>query len=162
MGDFYLIFMNYSLKAMNVELFNVLAFCVFISHCGTVLTADIQFERIEMFNETYLDGIYNISVLRVSKFNRTVHVFNAEFEFFVDVHQYHEMELSFYFNRLNNNQYNKIPIRVPRGLLCKQFEKFHDVLKSESSEANTNFYDSNGKSCPLKKVGDFNNNFNYN
>lgn len=117
----------------------------------TVFAADIQFDRIEMLNGTYLEGVYNISLFRIAKLNRTMHVFNAEMDFLTDVDQFHSMEFTFYYNRLNNNQYSKTLMRIPKQVLCRVLEKFRPFL-SVLSETTTNFYQADGKSCPMKKV----------
>lgn len=81
---------------------------IFISFCGNfenVESLDIQFDRVEMMNTSYLENRYNISVLRVAKFNRTAYPFNFEGEFFNDIHLDHYLEMKFYYNHLNNNQY---------------------------------------------------------
>lgn len=49
----------------------VLLLFLFIYHVAYIEPIEITFERVEMMNSTYLKGHYNVSMLRISKFNRT-------------------------------------------------------------------------------------------
>lgn len=121
---------------------------------NSVLMDDIYFDRVELLNSTYVDGLYNVSVLRIAKFNRTVYVMNFEFEIFVDFDQHHELEVSFHYNRLNNNQYTKSLLRVPRSSFCGLFVKYYSVVVTNEMKSHTNFpsIQPNRKWCPVKKV----------
>lgn len=169
---------NFTIKANAIVIFLIIIWNLLISNCAvkmlwllkilavyillnlnfkTVYSADISFDRIEILNETYLEGMYNVSLFRITKLNHTVYVFNAEMESFVDMDQFHSVEINFYYNRLNNNQYNRTPMRVKKELLCKIFEKYHDVIIMEATKNSTNVYsNSSGKSCPMKAVNIFN------
>lgn len=130
----------------------LLAICLTISNFGTILTDEVQFDRTELLNSTYYEGIYNVTLFRIAKFNRTTYVLNVEFENFVDIDQNYEVEVKFYFNRLNNNQYNLSPIRVPRSSFCAVAQKFHSMIITSATKNSTNLYNPDGSACPLKKV----------
>lgn len=81
-------------------------------------------------------------------------IFNADTEFFVDIDDTFTASMDFYYNRLNNNQYSKMPMRVPKGSLCDLFEKYYNMV-SEVLQKSTNLLDGKkpgDKVCPLKKV----------
>lgn len=46
---------------------------------------DISFDRIEVLNDSHVDGCYDIEEMRITKFNRSAFVLNAEFETLVDI-----------------------------------------------------------------------------
>lgn len=106
---------NFTIKANAIVIFLIIIWNLLISNCAvkmlwllkilavllnlnfkTVYSADISFDRIEILNETYLEGMYNVSLFRITKLNHTVYVFNAEMESFVDMDQFHSVEINFY------------------------------------------------------------------
>lgn len=47
---------------------------------------ELQLDRIEINDSSYyVEGLYDVSLLRINKFNQTTFVLNAEFEIFVDI-----------------------------------------------------------------------------
>lgn len=107
---------------------------------------EFQFDQIVLVNSKNREGIYNLSSIRIAKFNRTTYVLNQMVEWFVDIDENVEMDLSFYFNRLNNNQYTKSLLRVPKDQLCSIFDKYYDIVLADAVKNNqTNF--------PVKKPG---------
>lgn len=130
----------------------LLAICLLISKVGTISTNEAQFDRTELLNSTYYEGIYNVSMFRIAKFNRTTYVLNVEFENFIDIDENYELEVKFYFNRLNNNQYNLSPMRIPRSSYCATMQKFQSIIMSEETKNTTNLYNPDGTACPLQKV----------
>lgn len=115
------------------------------------MVVDLHFDRIEMLNETYLEEVFNFSQLRVSKFNRTVHIVNGDFESFVDLDRRFSVEAAFYFNRFNNMQYYKTPMRLVKTKMCEVYEKFGSEVERAVQKNFTNLHSATGK-CPLKKV----------
>lgn len=113
---------------------------------------EIVYDRIELLNNPYLEGIYNFSEIRITKFNRTAYVFNSNFEFFMDLNDDFEFEIQFHYNRLNNNQYTKSLVNVKRSTVCKAAEKHKDMVHSESNKDKSNFLHKDVDFCPLKKV----------
>lgn len=78
----------------------------------------------------------------------------ADVESFVDIDGDFEMETNFYFNRLNNNQYTKTLIRVPKDTICNVVEKYIGVLRMETNQNYTNWPRVRPlqKWCPVRKV----------
>lgn len=64
---------------------------------------EFQFDQIVLINSTNRAELYNFSSIRIAKFNRTTYVLNTMVEWFVDVDDSFEMDVTFYYNRLNNN-----------------------------------------------------------
>lgn len=119
--------------------------------CSILLYNELLYDRVEMLNSSYVEGRYNFSEYRISKFNRTTYVANANAEFYRDIED-QEMEVVFHYNRLNNNQYTKSLINIKRNTICNIMDKYYKFLIDESSD--TNFPASGTKLCPLKKVCD--------
>lgn len=115
---------------------------------------EIEFDRVEILNKTYVDGFYNVSTLRVQKFNRTKHVVNLNAELLMDIDETIFMEINFYYNRLNNNQYSKTPARLPKTALCKVFDTYYRDLYMENFKEASNFpqYQPDEPACPINKV----------
>lgn len=125
---------------------------VFLLNCGPVAMDEMLYDRVELLNATYQEGLYNISEFRVTKFNRTSFVIKANFEFLVDFDDKIEVEVSFHYNRLNNNQYTKSLARVPRDKLCTVAKKFQATVFTAANKEKTNFPTDGEAYCPLKKV----------
>lgn len=115
---------------------------------------EMQFDRVELVNSTYYENHFNVTKFRIAKFNRTTYTLNLEMETFTDVDDTHEVDVSFYYNRLNNNQYSKSPMRVPRSTYCSAMGKFRPIIMAAASRNNTNLFNSDESSCPLKKASD--------
>lgn len=128
--------------------------CLFIVNFKSISMNEVQFDRIESLNSSYVEGIYNLTLLRVGKFNRTTYVLNCNFETFVDIDHNWEIEASYHYNRFNNNQYNKSPMRVARSSIPKIFDNFHEFIVTDALKNNTNvpFKRVNGEFPPIKKV----------
>lgn len=115
---------------------------------------EINFDRIELVNSSYLEGYYNISTLRIGKFNRTTYAFSAEFETFFEFNEKVFVEVEAYYNRLNNNQYQLSLFRVKKQSFCKFFELFYKnyTMSDFKNISNLPQYAPNEKVCPFKKV----------
>lgn len=126
------------------------------SFSSLAITNELVFDRVELVNATYLEGLYNISEMRVGKFNRTTYVLNFEIEFFIEVNQEDsELDTTFYFNRMNNNQYSKTPIHVRRSSLCNCLDTFKTLLFPDTMRKHSNlpvFNGPNANFCPIPKV----------
>lgn len=127
-------------------------FCFFDQSCATPL--EIRYDRVELLNSTLIEGIYNISTFRISKFNHTAHVLNVNFELFINLDQNFFLEVNFYHNRLNNNQYTKSLLQVPNTNACFLINKFWSVGFEHLTRNDTNLPEAKaGKTiCPIEKV----------
>lgn len=148
---------NIVLKLFQIKMLllsGALAICLVFINYGAVTPMELLFDQVQSWNESYSEGYYNLTELRISKFNRTTYVYNTVVEYFVDIDDKFEMEMNFYYNRLNNNQYRRTLIRVPRENLCKLVDKYYKLFYTAVHEKNiTNFITSQEKSpCPAKKV----------
>lgn len=132
----------------------VLLLYLFGFNCESVFSTEIQFDRIEMLNATYAEGYYNLSEFRITKFNRTAYVWNAKADFFVDIDMDIKVEVSFFYNRLNNNQYTKSPMGLPKDTLCNFAEKYYrkSLMKQFKDYSNFPQRQPNEPICPIEKV----------
>lgn len=121
---------------------------------GVCLATELYYDRIELLNATYVEDIYNVSQFRINKFNRTTYVLNLDVELFNDAGEDYTVSIDFYYNRLNNNQYSKSPIRVAKTSVCRAVDRYYPLLVVGSSKNYTNFQDikTGATCCPLKKV----------
>lgn len=130
----------------------LLAIGLLITNFGTISTNELQFDLAKVLTPPYIEGLCNISTFRVTRFNRTSYVLNVEYENFVDIDENYEIEVKIYYNRLNNNQYNLSPMRIPRSPYCAVAQKFYPMLASSATNDTSNMYDSDGRACPREKV----------
>lgn len=119
-----------------------------------VMTTEIQIDRIEFVNTTYMEGIYNISELRISRINRTTYAVSVEITSYVDLDKNWEYEISFFRNRFNNNQYYKMPLGLSKRSLCGTFEPVYEKKVQAVIKDISNFpqLKEGEEICPLKKV----------
>lgn len=131
-----------------------IAFGVFLFHIGWVVTTEIQFDRIEFLNKSYVEGSYNLSELRITKFNRTTYVLNGKAEIFIDINRDIKAEVVFHYNRLNNNQYTKSPLSLSKDYLCNMGEKYYRKFIMAQVKDCSNFPQPgpNEPICPIIKV----------
>lgn len=133
---------------ISVSFFLVLTF-------QNILTSEMFFDRIELLNASYVKDLYNVSIFRVNKFNRTTYVFNMEFETYTgyEMNDKIQLELKFYYNRFNNNQYTKSLIRIPKDSICKTVDKYGPILGIDKNVTNLPFPRKTGEHfCPASKV----------
>lgn len=125
-----------------------------VSYTASPHKNEFVFDRIELLNSTYFEGLYNVSEFRITKYNRTLYVLNAKVEFLNDVAKDHTMEVSFYYNRLNNNQYIKSMVNVPKDELCNIVDKHYKILFGSNAQEYTNLPQKKegGKFGPILKV----------
>lgn len=129
-----------------------LTLCLFFINYGAVTPMELIYDTMELLNASFIEGYLNYSAFRISKFNRTTYVLNATIDFFRDLDENFELEANFFYNRLNNNQYNKSPIRAQRQNICDFMKIYYHLLVTEKNKDNTNFPPPGSKFCPLKKV----------
>lgn len=123
-----------------------------LSHIwGGIFTTEIQVDRIEVLNSTYQKNLYNISELRVTKFNRTTYTINANFILFFDIDEKVTGDISLHYNRFNNNQYNKMPFELKKDTLCNHLSKFYKSFIMDLVNNCTNLlqYAPNEHICPI-------------
>lgn len=130
--------------------------CVFLIYCSILNTStanEIYFDQVEIV-PSYLKDFYNITEVRIAKFNRTTSVLNFRGDFYIDVDKDFEVEVTYHYNRFNNNQYNKMPMGIPRLNLCdildKHYAKF--FMNDLKGISNSPQLKSSEKFCPRKKV----------
>lgn len=119
-----------------------------------IVADEIHWDRIELKNETYNSEYYNVSLLRIAKFNRTTYTLNLKIELLIDFNEEFEIGAAYFYNRFNNNQYTRSIIRIPKMNLCEGVEKFYPMAVTEAMKTKTNFPEviPGKKWCPLKKV----------
>lgn len=119
-----------------------------------ILKQKFELNHVATPNSTYLEGFFNISTLRIGKFNRTTYALYLEVEVFADLDENIEMEIKYYYNRINNNQYNLMPIRFKRVKVCDLIEQYKSLLDYEEFRNITNIPepDMSKPYCPVKPV----------
>lgn len=137
-----------------VSLKLVVLLFIWIVLCNNCIAIEVQFERVEMRNATFLESFFNITTLRISKLNRTAYALNLDFELFRDYGEETSAEIELYYNRLNNNQYNKTPFRIPKQSICDLGKTYYKelVMKQLEDTSNLPVLGANDEFCPLKKV----------
>lgn len=131
--------------------------CLYLSLLAASAT-EIQVDRVEVVNSWYKENVFNFTEARVTKLNRTAYSMNFKFMFWFEYHDPGvEMEVMFYFNRLNNNQYTKSPFAVNKQPMCKLIDKFYLPFLKELFLSCTNlpeFYNpvnnENESICPTR------------
>lgn len=127
--------------------------CIWLIWFNISTTNVIYFDYVEAV-PLYLKDYFNISELRISKFNRTTFVANFRVDLYNDVDREYEIEETLHYNRLNNNQYNKIPFGISRTNLCDAMDKFYGkyLMKDVKNDSNFPQYKPPAKGCPIKNV----------
>lgn len=95
-------------------------------------------------------------MIRIGKFNRTAYVLNANVEFNNTARENIQIQLRFHFNRLNNNQYSRMPMEVPKQTICKLGEKYYRPFLMNQVKNCSNFpqYKLGESMCPILPVND--------
>lgn len=129
----------------------VVASNVLLQHSNAL---EVQLDRVELVNSSYIENYYNVSLFRVSKFNRTAYVLHIVGELYVDLSDEFSVEATFYYNRFNNNQYNKSPARIPKQSICSVGERFYKGLLMEQLKSVSNLpqFEDSDEFCPFPKV----------
>lgn len=126
------------------------------SQVFTKIRLDLEMDRIEMMKELYHEGLLNVSQFRVTKFRRTTAVINLNSDVYINVNEDWEMDVFFYFNRSNNNQYTKHPARIFRDIVCniidQRFKPFLTGNVFDNKDAHLPKFTSDEKSRPIPKV----------
>lgn len=132
-----------------------LLFCLFVIciwNFQHISMTELVFDRAELLNGSFVEGFYHNAIeYRISKLNRTTYVLNGDIEFFVTLDDSYDMEVNFYFNRLNNNQYEKSFISIKRDSICNM-DKHRNILFTKKNENSTNWITPGKSFCPLEKV----------
>lgn len=133
---------------------SILAILLLIFHCENVSTTKIQIDRVEILNSTYKEGFYNYSEVQITRINRTAYVYNVQLTLYKDIDEDWEFEVTFHRNRLNNNQYNKMPFAIPRMLLCQFLERHYKTIVQPVLKDISNYpeFKEGEHVCPIKKV----------
>lgn len=128
--------------------------CIIIFLCESGVSVEIQFDRIELLNSSYIEGAYNVSEFRITKFNRTTYVFNTKAELFIDIDRNMKVQVNFHHNRFNNNQYTKTPMAISKDLICKIADKYYEkfIMIQVKNVSNFPQIEAGQSFCPVQKV----------
>lgn len=131
----------------------ILIFVTYALNCKSIEAVECQFDRVEI-HPNFIDGIFNTSSFRIHKFNHTAYVFSGDGTFHVDIDANFEVEVNFFYNRLNNNQYTRTALHIPRGSFCGMVDRYYPqyAMKIMKDCSNMPQYTAPTKFCPLKKV----------
>lgn len=131
----------------------LLSFCL-LTYDAVDSKMEVIPERAEIVGSTYVEGRYNFSRCRITRFNQTTYGFETEFELMVDLGSDYSFELSYHYNRLSNNQYTRMPFQLPKMSLCLLFDLYYKPYMMENVKDISNFPQckSNESVCPFKKV----------
>lgn len=136
-------------------IFRVVKLTIFLCFGINLIGADdFYLDRLELLNATYAPGLYNFSEFRIAKFNHTTYVINAVVDTIIDLGEELSIEVAFFYNRFNNNQYQRTVMRVPKMKVCDAIERYYPIFMTEEIKKTTNFPEviAGKKYCPLKKV----------
>lgn len=95
--------------------------------CIDLRTYSFRFDQLSLLNESYIQGMYNFSVLRVTKFNRTTFCLNYEFETFREFDTNILIDYSISSRRLNSDQFTTwldAPRRESISSAINRYERF--------------------------------------
>lgn len=125
-------------------------FCI----CEIVSSNVAQYDGVYLLNSSHVPDYYNISQFRIAKFNRTAYGLNFNSELFTDIDEDYQVSTSFHYNRLNNQQYYKTIIRIPKVEFCRLMDKTYTtfLMKGLKDHSNLPIIKSPQKLCPFKKV----------
>lgn len=131
-----------------------IVFLVLAFYFEPSFTAEVNLERVELINSSYVEGYYNVSSMRVSKFNRTTFVFSFEAELFVDITDEVTVQVDFYHSPLGNTQYTKSAARIPKDTICKHAEKYYKewYMQQFKDISNLPQVEPTENVCPVKAV----------
>lgn len=130
---------------------------LYILFCCTIFSKiaanELYFDTVEVV-PLYFKDLYNISEVRISKFNHTTPVLNFRGEIFVDIDENFEVEVTYHYNRLNNNQYNKMPMIIKKSKVCAILDKYYTkfLMMDLKNCSNLPQFEPSEKFCPRKKV----------
>lgn len=134
----------------------ILVVFISISISLFVSPTEIQFDHVDFVNSTFLQDFYNFSMIRIGKYNRTTYVLNANAEFNNTAREDIKIKLRFHFNRLNNNQYTRMPMEVPKQTICQLGEKYYRPYLMNQVKNCSNFpqYKPGEPMCPILPVNE--------
>lgn len=122
---------------------------IFFVIFNPLAASEIYFDLVEVV-PLYLPGIYNISQIRIAKYNRTTSVLNFDGDLLVKLSDDIEVDVSFYYNRLNNNQYNQMLMAIPKTKICSCLDKYyHFFMKDLKNTSNLPQLGSSKNICPI-------------
>lgn len=118
------------------------------------MSSELHFDQFTFINDTYQAGLFNISLARIAKYNRTTHVLNGIWELLREMDENFEFEVTGHYNRFNNNQYTKSMFGIKRDTMCKIMDKYRHFIFTPTFKNHSNYHIDNpdGKFCPKKKV----------
>lgn len=129
----------------------IVYFCALVCQSQRLYT--LKLDQAILVNSSYVPGYLNTTTFRVAKLNRTTFVVNEEYESFFDWDETVFIEIEAYVSRLNNNQYTKSPLRIPKMNLCQFLSGPYQKYIMEDLKGVSNLPQTAAEcSCPLKKV----------
>ncbi|XP_052865523.1 uncharacterized protein LOC128271888 [Anopheles cruzii] len=102
------------MRSIKVALVFVLLYALTLT--SALLKVIVDFDRWETINGS---DIFNMELLRVRKFNRTVSVLNGTGILLVDLGDEYEYGVSFARSAQGNNQYNEYPMKLASRPFCE-------------------------------------------
>lgn len=140
------------------RLFCILFAAFVICHLNGVSSNQFQYDRVDTPNSTDFEGIFNLTLMRVGKFNRTTYALYVDLETFTELDTNLEVEIKVYYNRINNNQYTLLPAQFKRDTVCNFIEKLRPFFNYDDVRNSTNIPEPKKgvRYCPVKAVNDLN------
>lgn len=98
----------------------------------------VVLDQANILTTSYVEGIYNISLFRAGKFNRTTSVLNFEGEFFVDLDESAYIEVQLYLSR-EHNEFEKSLFHVPNITYVEFNRKYYRNTLMPGLKLTSNF-----------------------
>lgn len=121
----------------------------------SIANVDVHVSRLELVKNSYTDGIYNISHVRVIRHNISSMELNWNADFVYDLNKDVMVEYAFYsMDQNTGNEYTKSTISVPKSTACDAFNRYGPMVLTSSMKNVTNLpIPGKGKHiCPIPKV----------
>ncbi|XP_049278554.1 uncharacterized protein LOC125761454 isoform X1 [Anopheles funestus] len=111
---------------MRITLYlNALAFVLLfftLKRCDGLIKVIIDFDRWELFNGT---DLFNMEMIRVRKYNRTMSVLNGTGELLADLDDKYKFGFNFARSAQGNNQYNAYPMKLASRPFCEFIKTYY-------------------------------------
>lgn len=100
---------------------------------------DFHFDQIYLKNQSYLEGYYNCTQLRISKYNRTAYAMHLNVEFFEDIDDTYSIKFFLGTKRSNSQQVFNVVFSEAKPfstLLKRYYTIYSSILKRLQSYSN--------------------------
>ena len=132
-------------------------FCLLVAFGFFILDIQpyvMEFDRIDLLNETNILERHNISVHRTYETNGIViYRLYANIKTMVELNDEYQMDVMFYNKRFSNGRYRRTRMSIPRDSLCNAARKYLPPMCRPNERNTSNLVDPE-TFCPLKKVRD--------